>query len=111
LRTLGAILNVKAYDLTFCQGFEAGALDSAEVYKHVCTAIVLGDEAKALGFVKPLNSTCSHVIFTFKNKLIERVVPTGNEEVYREVTGGELLKLPITISVATVTIGQSSGIS
>ena len=69
LGPLGAVFHGEADSLTFGQGFETRALDRAEVHEHVCAAIVLGNKTKALGFVKPLYSTCSHEYVTFKNSV------------------------------------------
>jgi hypothetical protein len=68
LRAFRTVFYVEANSLTFCEGFETAALDSAEVYKYVCTAIVLRNETEAFRLVEPLYCTCSHDIFTFKNK-------------------------------------------
>jgi hypothetical protein len=75
LRTLGAILYVEADSLAFSESFETAALDSAEVYKHVCSTVVLRDETKTFSLVKPLYSTCSHDELPLKN--VDRVVHTG----------------------------------
>jgi hypothetical protein len=40
------------------------------MHKNVITTIIIGNEAEAFGFVKPLNSTCSHNTFTLINMLI-----------------------------------------
>ena len=65
LKSLGAVLYIKCNLLAFRQGFKTRALDNTEMYEYVFTAIIRGNETKALGFVKPLNSTCSHNTFTF----------------------------------------------
>ena len=60
LKPLGAALYIKCNLLAFSQGLETRSLDYAEMHEDVFTAIIRGNETKALGFVKPLNSTCSH---------------------------------------------------
>ena len=47
------------HPLPLCQGFETRAGNGAEVGEHV-RAGLLGDEAKTLGFVEPLNGTFTH---------------------------------------------------
>ncbi len=66
LRAFRTILYIEANGLAFCEGLKTAALNCAEVYKHVCAAIVLTDEAEALGLVKPLYCTCSHVYLPLK---------------------------------------------
>ncbi len=60
LRSFRATFYFKVDLLTFGQGLEAGALDSAEMYENVCAAIVLRNKTETFGFVKPLDCTCSH---------------------------------------------------
>ena len=50
-RAFLALLDGELNALTFVQGFEAGGLDSGEVYEHVFAAVSRGDETEAfLGF-------------------------------------------------------------
>jgi hypothetical protein len=56
-RAFLAVLNFELNVLAFSQGFEAVALDSGEVYKHIFAAVSRGNEAKTFRFVEPLNLT------------------------------------------------------
>jgi len=68
---LGAFLafdNVKLDALPFGQGFESVTPDCREVHKNVRTVILL-DEAKPLGIVKPLDCTFCHFLFSLLGPL------------------------------------------
>jgi len=58
LRTFLTLGNSELNLLTFGQGLETRALNSAEVSKYVWTVFLL-DETKAFGFVEPFNGTGS----------------------------------------------------
>ena len=60
LRTLGADFGLELDFLVFRQRSEAFALDDRVVNEHVVAAILGGDEAETLGFVKPFHSTGTH---------------------------------------------------
>lgn len=60
LRTFGALLNLEADARAFRQGLETGALKGTEMDEYVRAAVVLGDETKTFGLVKPFYCTCSH---------------------------------------------------
>ncbi len=60
LRALLTLLQIELDALALSQGLEAATLNGAEVDEHVLSAIVLGDEAEALGLVEPLHGACSH---------------------------------------------------
>ena len=68
LQTLGASFYLEVDRLAFCQGLEAITLDRVEMYEYIFTTFRRGNKTKALGFVKPLYCTCSHITFTL-NKL------------------------------------------
>ena len=60
-RAFLALLDGELNALTFVQGFEAGGLDSGEVYEHVFAAVSRGDEAKTFLSVEELYGT-SHFV-------------------------------------------------
>ena len=57
---LGIGLNLIGNLLALLEGLEAVAHDGGEVDEHVVAALVVGDEAEALGLVEPLDSTVIH---------------------------------------------------
>ena len=60
LLTFGAGSDVETDLLTFGQGLETRTLDRRKVGEKIIAAIGWGDEAEALGIVKPLYCTCCH---------------------------------------------------
>ena len=60
-RAFLALLDGELNALTFVQGFEAGGLDSGEVYEHVFATGSRGDEAKTFLSVEELYGT-SHFV-------------------------------------------------
>ena len=60
-RAFLALLDGELNALTFVQGFEAGGLDSGEVYEHVFATVSRGDEAKTFLSVEELYGT-SHFV-------------------------------------------------
>jgi hypothetical protein len=68
LQTFRALLNLKIYSLSFDQCLEAITGNCREMYEYVFSTICRSDETKALGVIKPFNSTCSHVTY-LKNKI------------------------------------------
>ena len=57
---LGIGLHIIGDLLALLKGLEAVAHDGGEVHEHVVAALVVGDEAEALGLVEPLDSTVIH---------------------------------------------------
>ena len=53
-------LDVEGDLLALLQRLEAVALDGGEVDENVVAAVIVGDEAEALGFVEPFDSTVIH---------------------------------------------------
>ena len=72
LRPFRSILHLEGDRLAFSQRLETRVLNRAEMYKDICTAIILGDKTETFGFVEPLYSTCSHM--TFYLEIIEQLV-------------------------------------
>src|SRR5512141_1364823 len=62
LLTLGAGSDVKANALPFGQGLETRTLDCGKMGEKIIAAVFRSNEAEALGIVKPLYSTCCHVL-------------------------------------------------
>lgn len=60
-RAFLALLDGELNALTFVQSFEAGGLDSGEVYEHVFATVSRGDEAKTFLSVEELYGT-SHFV-------------------------------------------------
>jgi len=58
LQPLGAVNDVEAYALTFCQGPETRLLDRGIMGEEISTPVSRGDEAEALGIAEPLYITC-----------------------------------------------------
>ena len=60
LRAFLAFTYFKCHFLTFekCSS-TAGTVDGTEVYKYVCSTIVLLDKTIPFFFVKPFNATCN----------------------------------------------------
>lgn len=73
LQALGALHGLEFNLLVFLKSAESGALDGAEVRKHVGTAVGRSDETKALLVVEPLHGSCCHAVFFLSFKL--RVSP------------------------------------
>ena len=92
LQAFRPLLDLKADSLAFGQRLEAAAFDGGEVHEHIFTAIGRGDKAKALGFVKPLNGTCSHVDYLYK-KITNMFNHKSWKVMYRRYNR-ELLKIP-----------------
>ena len=63
LQALGTFFYIIGDRLTFGQGLETRALYRVEMHEYVIAAIVLRDETKTFGLVKPLYCTCSHITF------------------------------------------------
>ena len=57
---LGIGLHIISDLLALLEGLEAVAHDGGEVDEHVVAALVVGNEAEALGLVEPLDSTVIH---------------------------------------------------
>ena len=78
LRTFLALSYSELNALAFGQGFEAGALDSAEVSEHV-RAVFLLDKTKTFSFVEPLNGTggSGHIDLLIIQKVMEARLGAG----------------------------------
>ena len=50
--------------LAFGEAGKPGTLDRLDMNEHILTAVIRGDEAKALLTVEPLHSTCRHLLFS-----------------------------------------------
>ena len=87
LQSLRAFFHVKSHLLTFGQSLEAVAGNSTEMNEHIVTAVVLRDEAETLGFIEPLNSTCSYY-FYLKLKLTICRLHVVNREFSRKTSEG-----------------------
>jgi len=59
-RTLRALFYIKRYLLAFGQAFEAAALNGRVMNKHIFTAVLRGNKAKAFSIVEPLYCSCRH---------------------------------------------------
>ena len=57
---LGIGLSAEGDLLALSQGAEAGTLDGGEVDEHVAAAVVVVDEAEALGLIEPFHSAGIH---------------------------------------------------
>lgn len=57
LRTLGTVGHLIANFLAFGQALEAGAIEGAEVNKHIRAAVILGNETESLGIIEPFDCT------------------------------------------------------
>jgi hypothetical protein len=62
--TFSALLDIEAYTLTFMQGFKTAHFYSAVVNKDV-SALVFGDEAVTLAFIKPFDRAFRHTAPSF----------------------------------------------
>jgi hypothetical protein len=56
----GIRFGVEGHLLTFVKGLEALDLNGREVYEHVGSALIAGNEAVTLFCIKPLDCTCFH---------------------------------------------------
>src|SRR6185312_1571652 len=54
------LLNIEADLLAFVETIQSGALDRADMDKHVLAAGIRLDESETLGGVEPLDGACSH---------------------------------------------------
>ena len=60
LHTLGALIGLELYFLSFGQGFEPLAFDGREVDEHIRRAVAGCDKTKTFRLIEPFYSTSLH---------------------------------------------------
>ena len=80
LQALLALGHVEGNLLTFSERTETVSLDFGEMSEQVFAAIVLGDEAEALGVVEPLYRSGSHEFYYLFQTMIGRCPGSAEQD-------------------------------